>query len=269
MHDTPPDPAADDPELAPFAALPTRLRTEEIVVEGELPVRRLLASGVAVHAVLCTPAKRALLAPLLAPETRVIERDPAFVRRLVGYGFHRGVIALALRPALASAFAPALIDALRARGRSVIVLAERIADGLNLGALLRNAFALGADGVIVDSASADPWSRKCVRASVGNVFRLPSIVTADPLAAVRALRGALGSTLVAAHPGDGAHALDGFAPPPHLVVAFGNEGEGLSPAVLAAADSVVSIPIRREADSLNVAAASAIVLHALGQHRAR
>lgn len=266
--DVDPEDLARDPDLAPFAALPTRLRTGEIVVEGELPVRRLLASGARVHALLCTPAKHAALAALLPSGVRVIEREAAVVRRLVGYGFHRGVLALAARPA-AAALAPAWIDAMRARGRSLVVLAERIADGLNLGALLRNAFALGADAAIVDAGSADPFSRKCVRASVGNVFRLPLVVASDPLAVARALRAELGACLVAAHPGAGARPLEAWPRPPHVVIAFGNEGEGLSPALLAAADATLAIPIRAEADSLNVAAASAILLHDLERHASR
>lgn len=263
----------DEAELSPFRLADERARADLLVVEGEIALRRLLSSGAAPRTVLCTPAKQAALRELLPPETRIVVREAARLRALVGYGFHRGVLATAARPPVRSALPAELVARLAARGRSTLVLAERISDGSNLGALVRNAYALGADAVLADAAGADPWSRKAIRASAGTVFLLPTIVTHDLAAAAVGLRAALGARLavaLAAAPAGVRHpvvSVDAYQRPAHLLLALGSEGAGLSERLGACADDAITIRMQRHADSLNVAAASAVLLYALAPER--
>jgi tRNA G18 (ribose-2'-O)-methylase SpoU len=146
-------------------------------------------------------------------------------------------------------------------------VAERVSDGANLGALARNAWSLGADGLVADAAGADLYARKTIRASAGHVFELNTLVCRDLAAAARALADALGGRLAAAVAARGREAaaipIGSYPRPAHLVVALGNEASGLSARLLAAADDRITIPLVRGADSLNVAAASAVLLWAL------
>src|SRR5690606_35068491 len=98
---------------------------------------------------------------------------------------------------------------------------------------------------------------KAIRAAAGSAFRLP-VVERDWTQASAWLRGA-GFTLLAGAAGGEPvpRGLDRVA----LVV--GNEGAGVSPRVLAGVDRAVGIPLRGRAESLNVAAAAAILLHEL------
>ncbi len=244
--------------LEVFRDLAHRPRPDgRFVVEGELAVGRLLESGFSVETVVCTAGARSRLA--ISAEVQVIELANAALRELVGFDFHRGALACARRPA-SWTLEPRLLE----RPRLTIVIAERVADPRNVGALIRNARAFAADAVLLDSHCADPLSRVAIRASMGNVFRIPIEVSAALPERVAALRER-GVAILAATPGDRAESLHEVerARPAKLALLLGNEGDGLSASLLAQADRWVRIPISAEADSLNVAAATAVLLYAV------
>lgn len=139
----------------------------------------------------------------------------------------------------------------------VILVLDAVQDPGNFGTLARSAEALGAIGVIALPGTVDPWNSKAIRAAMGSTFRLP-VVAASWDDAARWLRGEGFTILGAAAGGDPVPAgIERAA----LVV--GNEGAGLSDAVRSGVDTLVGIPLRGRAESLNVSAAAAILLHEL------
>jgi tRNA G18 (ribose-2'-O)-methylase SpoU len=88
------------------------------------------------------------------------------VNAVVGFDLHRGAIAIADRPTLRP-----LADVLDG-ARRVVVL-EGINDAENLGAIARSARGLGADGLVLDPTCADPYYRRSVRVSMGEMLHLP------------------------------------------------------------------------------------------------
>ena len=260
----PPDPA-DDPRLAPFRNLrDRRLRDEgRFIVEGVLAVERLLASDYAVESIVCTPSQRQRL-ELDPTRYPVVELPRKQIAALAGFDFHRGVLACARRPPLRVELDPWEIAALGERETLTIIAAEGLADPRNLGALVRNAAAFEVDLVVVDARGADLLSRLAIRASVGNVFRVPWVVSPELPATVAQLRRELPAKVLAATPRAGALGLRGLEAPARRVVVVGNEGDGLSASLLALADVEVRIPVAEQSDSINVAAATAVLLYALG-----
>ncbi|MBI3673690.1 MAG: RNA methyltransferase [Rhizobiales bacterium] len=134
---------------------------------------------------------------------------------------------------------------------------EGLRDPGNLGSIIRTADAAGAMGIVLAGPTCDPWGRDCVRATMGSIFAVPLI----RLSTVKLI------DLCHAWPGDvaGSH-LQGtedfrrsYREPTLLVV--GSEGEGLSPQLAAACSVLVRIPMRAGPDSLNVAAATALMLY--------
>jgi RNA methyltransferase, TrmH family len=123
-----------------------------------------------------------------------------------------------------------------------------VSDPGNVGTVIRTAHALIGGSVVLGPDCADPFGAHAVRASMGAVFAEP-LVRAD-VDATPAPRAAL-----IAHGGDGVEALEGVA-----TVCLGAEREGLPEAAAKACDLRVTIPLREEAESLNVAAAAAIAL---------
>lgn len=154
-------------------------------------------------------------------------------------------------------------DALRGTPRLVAVLAE-VADPGNAGSVVRVADAAGAAAVLFAGDTVDPHNGKCVRASAGSLFHLALGVETEPLRAVTACREA-GLQVLAADGASGRDLDDVIdarmltAPTAWL---FGSEAHGLAPALLAAADGAVAVPLHGRAESLNLATAAAVCLYA-------
>ncbi|MCH9685989.1 MAG: RNA methyltransferase [Deltaproteobacteria bacterium] len=251
------DPA--DPRLAPFAALTRSGPRDTVVVEGEIAVERALASSHLVTAVLLTAAHRQRLDALLDPAIPVFVATAAMVREVVGFDFHRGCLAVMPRPVASWTDAVRDHDGLRR-----VLVAEGLADPANLGAVIRNARALGVD-MVLHGRGADPWSRRAIRAAMGLGFSMPVIRCDDLAQAVQGVRARMGEAarVLAAVVQPGAVTLTHYQPPARAIVLVGNEGAGLSEALRAQADDAVTIPLADGVDSLNVAAATAVVLYAL------
>lgn len=150
---------------------------------------------------------------------------------------------------------------LDAVGAGVVVVLDRVADPGNAGTILRTADALGAAGVVLTAGSVDVFAPKTVRAAVGSTYHLP-IVTEVSLAEVAAAARASGRLLVGLdaagdEPLEALAGRDGA-----LCLVLGNEAHGLAPDSAALLDLTVVITLHPRAESLNVAAAAAIAIHA-------
>lgn len=136
---------------------------------------------------------------------------------------------------------------------------EGVQDPGNLGAIIRSAAGLGAAGVLLAPECADPLGPAAVRGSAGSVFRIPVERDVPLSRAVDRLRSHRGTVWAA---GAGGRSLSGWRPSSPMLLMLGAEGRGLSREALAVADDVVSIPLRRDVESLNVAVAAGILLSA-------
>jgi tRNA G18 (ribose-2'-O)-methylase SpoU len=252
----------DDPRVAPYRNLKDRelARTgDRFIAEGEQVVRRLLASDFPTESLLLARKRAGEIAPLAPPDVPVYVVDDALVHRIVGYKFHSGVMAVGRRKP-----APDLDNMMAAAAnpdRVTLVVLPEIANTENLGSLVRISAAFGADAVILGERSCDPFWRQSVRVSMGTVFSLPLVRSADLLRDLRALRERWGVELAAAVVGEGAEALETTRRGDRLALLFGNEAQGLSPEYVAACDRRVTIPMHLGTDSLNVAVAAAVFLY--------
>lgn len=179
------------------------------------------------------------------------------IEKLTGFELTRGVLCAMQRKPL-----PSLTELLTS-ARRVAVL-EDITNHTNVGAVFRNAAALGFDAVIITPGCCDPLYRRAIRVSMGTVFQVPwtrfeGTVDDWHESGVDQLKQ-LGFTTVALALHDESIFLDDtrLQEPEKLAVLLGTEGEGLSQKTINAADYVAKIPMRSGVDSLNVAAASAV-----------
>ncbi len=139
-----------------------------------------------------------------------------------------------------------------------VLALENIQDPVNLGAILRTAEAFGIDTVILSRGCCDVYAPKVVRGSMGAVFRQPMHIT-DDLAALIARFNRFGSSFAAVLDRDSVQ-LTECAFKGAVLSAVGNEGNGLTPATVAACTHKLYIPMRGGAESLNVSAAAGIIL---------
>lgn len=140
-----------------------------------------------------------------------------------------------------------------ARG-GMVVVCDRVQDPGNLGTIFRTAHATGADGVILLKGTVDPFSPKVVRASMGSVFALP-------IAIAETLPQLFGYTAFCGTLSEKAEPLYNIAFPKKSMLILGNEANGASEAVIAASQRHILIPMPGGAESLNVAAAGAVLMY--------
>ncbi len=138
---------------------------------------------------------------------------------------------------------------------------ENIQDPSNMGTILRTAEALGADGVILSDDCCDIYSPKVVRGSMGAVFRVPVIIADDFTAYIKKLTES-GVCTYASTPRN-AQDIKDMSFENGGVMLIGNEGSGLRPETIAACAESVRINMKGRAESLNAAAAAAILLYSL------
>ena len=149
------------------------------------------------------------------------------------------------------------LDDFLASGKMLLVL-DRVTDPGNIGTMLRTADAAGVGGLLLLQGCADIYAPKTVRASMGSLFHLPVLSGLSEELLVQAARKAGYELLVTCL--DGADNLYKADLQGRLAFVMGNEANGVSPALLAAADKRVFIPMQGRAESLNVAMAAGIVM---------
>jgi tRNA G18 (ribose-2'-O)-methylase SpoU len=246
-----------DPRLADYRELRDpaarrRIEGDELfIAEGPVAIERLLAAPHPVRSILLSDEKYARMAHLLEGHT-VYVVDRQLLHEIVGFDLHRGAISAAGRlphPSLGEVLAPA---------RRVGVL-EGLNDPENLGALARSARAFGIDALVLDPTCIDPYTRRTVRVSMGEILLLPvcRIAPGEWPGALAELATA-GFATWALTPAHDAVDIWTLAVPDRVAVLLGAEGPGLSGAALAAATACVRLPIAADVDSLNVAAAAAV-----------
>ncbi|MET3769327.1 tRNA G18 (ribose-2'-O)-methylase SpoU [Marisediminicola sp. UYEF4] len=255
----------DDPRLADYAhltdvALKKARGTEHglYIAESLLVLQRALAAGHEPRSVLALGASvDDAIAALGDRDIPVFSGPGELLEELTGYVLHRGLIAAMHRPAL-----PTVSSLLK--GATRVVILENVADPTNVGAIFRSVGAIGADAVLVTPRCSDPFYRRSIRVSMGTVLQVPWTRVGD-WASTRALLSASGFHIAALALAPDAVALREFAAraPERVALVLGAEGEGLTAEAVAAADTVVRIPMAHGIDSLNVAATAAVAMYAL------
>jgi tRNA G18 (ribose-2'-O)-methylase SpoU len=260
---------ADDPRLDDYRSLNDQTfrrgyeGDELFVVEGYVAIDRLIESGHEIRSVLLAPSRVERFADrassLAARGVSVFVADRDVIAAIVGFDLHRGVVACAQRRPLAT------IGELLEGAYRIAVL-EALNDNENLGAIARAARAFGVDGLLLDPTCTDPYSRRTVRVSMGEVLGLRiARATAGTwpgvLDDVRSAR----FEVWAMTPDRSADDVWSLPIPDRVAVMLGAEGPGLSRGALATADRRVRIPISAAVDSLNVGQAAAIAFAAIAR----
>ena len=260
----------DDPRLADYQNLKDAelLRGRgRFIVEGRGNLRVLLSrTSLRPESLLLSETAFAALGSeleLLAAEARVFVAPQRVLDAVVGFKVHRGALAACRRPPPGDPWALARAALEGSPAPRVLVL-EGVRDADNVGGIFRVAMAFGARAVFLCGHSCDPLYRKAIRTSMGGSLCVPFAHAEDGAALLAGLRG-MGFCVLAFDPKDSGEALEELREPVAgpAALLFGTEGDGLSEVMLAGSDRRVRIAMEPGVDSLNVATAAAIGLHAL------
>jgi RNA methyltransferase, TrmH family len=261
-------------------------------VEGVRLVEEALTSGCPVEAVLFSESAeryRDRLAPFVnRPETGfpVLRTTDRLFEGIADTEHPQGVAALVIPRAstleqMVRADAPSSANTQNQQQKScaaLLVVLAGVQDPGNVGTIVRTAAAFGATGIVTaasgQSGTASPFAPKAMRASAGAALHLP-ILTGMALAVLLTQLKLLGIRTVAScsHPSDNKNPAVRapwqiqWCEPTALLV--GNEGAGLPEEIVHAADTRIHIPMATQVESLNAAAAAAVVLYEAYRQRSQ
>lgn len=276
--------SVDDPRLVPYRNIRQRDPKSGVnsdtgfrpfIAEGRMVVERLLASRyhceslVVQHSLNDDLVKTALAKN---SDTTIFYLDSRVISELVGYDFHRGVLACGLAPPLPR-FDQLSDEWLISTDRMPTLLVCGVNNPENIGGLMRTAAAMGISRLGIASDVASPFSRRALRVSMAAALTLDIFMLVDYPSEVAQLSSRYGYRTIATTLAEGAADLSEFcrdlkqasgdARSHRLALIMGSESEGLTDAVLAASTDRVTIPMSFGADSLNVNVAAAIFLYEL------
>ena len=254
--------ARENPRLVEAARLAAssrdRRKRGKCVLEGDHLVAVYL-DRVGPPETLLVVEERATDPRIAALMARVPSRDVLTVPAML---FSQTVVAPA--EVAVAAVVPTPASSLPAPARFHLVL-EDIQDPGNVGTMLRTAAAAGVEQVLLSKHCAFAWSPKVLRAGQGAHFATTIVEDVDLVAWAEAFT-ARGGCVIATSPRDAAGLYEAKVSEP-WAVAIGNEGAGLSAALIARAGTRIAIPMHASTESLNASAAAAVVLFELVRRR--
>lgn len=228
----------------------------EILEAGRWPMKKLYLSETLQPAAL----EQAQLRAEELGYTVVVE-DMDRLRELCRSGEHQGYLAQMMPYIYASAAGiKAHLTEDVSDGRvPVVALLDSIQDPFNFGAITRSAEVLGIDGIIIGSRNQVEVTSMVARSSVGAVNHVPIAQVDDLVEYAKVLRSEGVSLVAATEKSEVVCSAHSFDTP--TVIVLGNEGEGIQPELLEQCNVQVAIPQQGQIDSLNVAAAAAILFY--------
>lgn len=199
-----------------------------------------------------SPAVRSLIDEALKEGVEVLEVRPQVLGKLASKENPQAVLGV-----FQQHFAEAPVPS-EAGPDDVWLVLEEVRDPGNLGTIIRTVDAVGARGIVLVGNCCDPYSRECIRATMGSVFAVPLVrMTQD---AFLSWCGGWPGDVVGLHlSGAEDFRVADYREP--VLVVMGSEGPGLSPELTAACSRRVKIPMAGRLDSLNLAVATALTLY--------
>lgn len=239
-----------NPKIIQWKALKDRKARREtgcFLVEGRKMVEEALASAFTVETV-------------LVDETRTAEFIlPADIPV---YAMPTHVLAAVCDTKTPQGIAAVVRMQTNARLGHCLAALDGVQDPGNVGTIIRTADAAGLEGVILTEQCADVFSPKVLRATMGSIFRMPMVVTADLPKLLTELRDGHSFSILSSQL-DGTPFYERENVGEKFCLIIGNEGNGVSAAVQQTATHRVKLPMRGGAESLNAAVAAGIMMYEL------
>lgn len=148
-----------------------------------------------------------------------------------------------------------------------LILLEDLQDPGNLGTIFRAGEGAGVDGIVMTRQTADVFNPKVIRATMGSIYRVPFFIVENLGETINLLQRS-GMKVYAAHLDDSADydEPDYTGPTAFLI---GNEGNGLRRETAERASQYIKIPMAGQVESLNAAAAAAVLMYEAARQRRR
>ncbi len=237
-------------------------REDWLAVEGPFLVEEALnaAPRVKIHSLLVAAGsaeKFSALLHRLPAEAEVVQVPDRLFAGVAQTQSPQGIAALVELPAYE-------LRQVVTAGSPLVVVACGLQDPGNLGTIMRTALAFSASAFLSLQDTVSAFNPKAVRSSAGAIFRLPLVSGLDPKQALPLLRQRV--RIVAADRNSPASLSQADLRGP-IAILVGREATGLPEEIARYAGQLLSIPIRKEVDSLNAATAASIFLYEAARQR--
>lgn len=230
------------------------------VAEGKKTVRKLLKSNIEIVSLITIDKYFDEISGYSdrISNSKLLTAPKELLDNIAGFKLHEGIMAIGRIPKQLA------IDSLSDR---IIVLCSMV-NSENVGAIIRNALAFGFDSIVYDNSTSSPYLRRAVRVSMGSIF-FEKIYKSEDLTLDLKSFQSKGYEIVSIELTDEAIDINAAELSQKVCLLFGAESNGISNEYLKLSDKVVKVPIAEQAESLNVAACSAIVLNHYANNLAR
>uniref|UniRef100_UPI0039EBAD3E TrmH family RNA methyltransferase n=1 Tax=Clostridium perfringens TaxID=1502 RepID=UPI0039EBAD3E len=226
-----------------------RIKSNKYLIEGLRFVEEAIKSKVSIDSIIFTESfkeKNPNLFLKINENIKLIQMNEALLKQLCSTENPQGVVGVIN------------MQNKELKSGELVVLVDKVQDPGNMGTIIRTAHAAGAAGIVMTKGTVDIYNDKTLRSTMGSIFYIP-IVEDDSLDFVKSLKKEGYKLVVSSLQGKNNFFEENLQG--KVMIAVGNEGNGVSDEVYDIADIKVKIPMPGEAESLNVAVATSIMIY--------
>ncbi|EGT0013175.1 TPA: TrmH family RNA methyltransferase [Clostridium perfringens] len=226
-----------------------RIKSNKYLIEGLRFVEEAIKSKVSIDSIIFTESfkeKNPDLFLKINENIRLIQMNEALLKQLCSTENPQGIVGVIN------------MQNKELKSGELVVLVDKVQDPGNMGTIIRTAHAAGAAGIVMTKGTVDIYNDKTLRSTMGSIFYIP-IVEDDSLDFVKSLKKEGYKLVVSSLQGKNNFFEENLQG--KVMIAVGNEGNGVSDEVYDIADIKVKIPMPGEAESLNVAVATSIMIY--------
>ena len=226
-----------------------RIKSNKYLIEGLRFVEEAIKSKVSIDSIIFTESfkeKNPDLFLKINENIKLIQMNEALLKQLCSTENPQGIVGVIN------------MQNKELKSGELVVLVDKVQDPGNMGTIIRTAHAAGAAGIVMTKGTVDIYNDKTLRSTMGSIFYIP-IVEEDSLDFVKSLKKEGYKLVVSSLQGKNNFFEENLQG--KVMIAVGNEGNGVSDEVYDIADIKVKIPMPGEAESLNVAVATSIMIY--------
>ncbi|MBI6026489.1 TrmH family RNA methyltransferase [Clostridium perfringens] len=226
-----------------------RINSNKYLIEGLRFVEEAIKSKVSIDSIIFTESfkeKNPDLFLKINENIKLIQMNEALLKQLCSTENPQGIVGVIN------------MQNKELKSGELVVLVDKVQDPGNMGTIIRTAHAAGAAGIVMTKGTVDIYNDKTLRSTMGSIFYIP-IVEDDSLDFVKSLKKEGYKLVVSSLQGKNNFFEENLQG--KVMIAVGNEGNGVSDEVYDIADIKVKIPMPGEAESLNVAVATSIMIY--------
>lgn len=226
-----------------------RIKSNKYLIEGLRFVEEAIKSKVSIDSIIFTESfkeKNPDLFLKINDNIKLIQMNEALLKQLCSTENPQGIVGVIN------------MQNKELKSGELVVLVDKVQDPGNMGTIIRTAHAAGAAGIVMTKGTVDIYNDKTLRSTMGSIFYIP-IVEDDSLDFVKSLKKEGYKLVVSSLQGKNNFFEENLKG--KVMIAVGNEGNGVSDEVYDIADIKVKIPMPGEAESLNVAVATSIMIY--------